>query len=83
MIEIVLKKELGSNHIYRTTQAREVLRLLASEKIVMGREDPEVTDLKGSPAIQQKMLDGTMTKPKGVALVQATAGETIDAYARG
>ena len=61
---------LGS-HMYRATQAQEVVRLLASDTIVMEKEDLDVTTLDGLPDIQQKMLDGTMDKPKGVALVQA------------
>jgi NADPH:quinone reductase-like Zn-dependent oxidoreductase len=59
------------SHMYRASQAREVIRLLVDHKLVMEQEDLDITDLKGLPAIQQKMLDGTMTKPKGVALVQA------------
>jgi len=71
---------LGS-HMYRATQAREVVRLLAENKIVMEQEDLEITDLKRIPQIQQKMLEGTMTKPKGVALVQADqAGRSIEYY---
>jgi enoyl-CoA hydratase len=71
---------LGS-HMYRATQAREVIRLLAENKLAMEQEDLDITDLKGIPAIQQKMLDGTMTRPKGVALVQAEQpGTTIQDY---
>jgi len=61
---------LGS-HMYCSTQARETVRLLAEGRLVMDQEDLEIVDLAGLPAIQQKMLDRTMTKPKGVALVQA------------
>ncbi len=61
---------LGS-HMYRAGQAREVVRLLAERRIVMEQEDLEITDLGGLREIQQKMLDGRMEKPKGVALVQA------------
>lgn len=72
------------SHMYRATQAREVIRLLAGNQLVMAQEDLEITDLKGLPAIQQKMLDGTMTKPKGVALVQADQpGRTIGHYEAG
>jgi enoyl-CoA hydratase len=71
---------LGS-HMYRLDQATEVMRLLSEGKIVMEQEDLEVTDLPGLPAIQQSMLDGTMKKPKGVALVQADrAGRSIRQY---
>ncbi len=71
---------LGS-HMYDTAQAREVVRLLAAGRIVMEQEDLEVATLAGLPAIQQKMLDGTMGKPKGVALVQADrAGRPIADY---
>ena len=65
---------LGS-HMYRATQAQEVVRLLASDTIVMEKEDLDVTTLGGLPDIQQKMLDGTMKKPKGVALVQADGND--------
>ncbi len=58
-----------------------MVRLLAAGKIVMDQEDLEITDLPGLPALQQKMLDGTMRKPKGVALVQADrAGRTVADY---
>jgi enoyl-CoA hydratase len=68
---------LGS-HMYRADQAMEVVRLLSEGKIVMEQEDLEITGLDGLPLLQQKMLDGTMTKPKGVALVQADrAGRSI------
>lgn len=61
---------LGS-HMYRSSQAREVVRLLAQNLLVMEQEDLEVVTLAGLPEVQQKMLDGRMGKPKGVALVQA------------
>jgi enoyl-CoA hydratase len=61
---------LGS-HMYCSSEARETVRLLAEGQLVMGQEDLETVDLAGLPEIQQKMLDGSMTKPKGVALVQA------------
>ncbi len=71
---------LGS-HMYRASQARETVRLLAENRIVMGQEDLEIVDLPQLPGIQQKMLDGSMTKPKGVALVQANAaGRTLAEY---
>ncbi|MGB6410308.1 MAG: enoyl-CoA hydratase-related protein [Candidatus Deferrimicrobiaceae bacterium] len=71
---------LGS-HMYRLDQAAEVVRLLAEGKIVMEQEDLEITTLGGLPGLQQKMLDGTMEKPKGVALVQADrAGRAIREY---
>jgi enoyl-CoA hydratase len=63
---------LGS-HMYRSSQAREVLRLLARGTLVMEPGDVEVTRLAGLPELQQKMLEGRMRKPKGVALVQAGA----------
>ncbi len=68
---------LGS-HMYRDAQARETVRLLADQRIVMEQDDLEIVKLEQLPAIQQKMLDGTMTTPKGVALVQADKpGRTI------
>lgn len=71
---------LGS-HMYRASQAREVVRLLAEKRIVMDQEDLEIVDLQQLPGIQQNMLDGTMKKPKGVALVQADkAGRQIADY---
>jgi enoyl-CoA hydratase len=57
-------------HMYRSSQAREVVGLLAQNRLVMEQEDLEVTPLAGLPGIQQKMLDGRMGRPKGVALVQ-------------
>ncbi len=66
---------ISGSHMYRTTQAKEVIRLLSQNKIVMEQEDLNVTDLRGIPEIQQKMLDGQMGKPKGVALVQADRRE--------
>ncbi|HSO61590.1 MAG TPA: enoyl-CoA hydratase-related protein [Desulfobacterales bacterium] len=74
---------LGS-HMYRSSQARDVVRLLSRKALVMGQEDLEVTGLGGLPDIQQKMLDGKMGKPKGVALVQADrAGRSIAAFENG
>ncbi len=71
---------LGS-HMYDTAQAHEVVRLLAGGKAVMEQDDLVVTTLAELPGIQQKMLDGTMEKPKGVALVQADrAGRPIADY---
>jgi len=71
---------LGS-HMYRATQAREVIRLLVENNLVMEQEDLEITDLSGLPAIQQKMLDGKMSKPKGVAMVQADQpGRSVEFY---
>jgi NADPH:quinone reductase-like Zn-dependent oxidoreductase len=68
---------LGS-HMYRTGQAHEVIRLLSERRIVLEPGDLEIARLDGLPGIQQKMLDGRMTKPKGVALVQsARAGQVI------
>lgn len=62
---------IRGSHMYGAEQAAEVVRLLSSGKIAMEQDDLEVTDLAGLPQLQQKMLDGTMTKSKGVALVQA------------
>jgi enoyl-CoA hydratase len=74
---------LGS-HMYRSSQARDVVRLLAGKLLVMEQGDLEVVGLEGLPEIQQKMLDGRMGKPKGVALVQADrAGRSIAAFEDG
>lgn len=74
---------LGS-HMYRSSQAREVVRLLGRKQLAMEQEDLEVVGLGGLPRIQQKMLDGRMGKPKGVALVQAErAGRSIAAFENG
>lgn len=62
---------IHGSHMYRDGQAREVVRLLAENRIEMAQEDLEVVGLRDLPEIQQRMLDGTMTRPKGVALVQA------------
>jgi len=71
---------LGS-HMYDDAMARETIRLLCQGKIVMEQDDLEITSLADLPAIQQKMLDGRMKKPKGVALVQADReGRSIAAY---
>lgn len=71
---------LGS-HMYRAAQAREVIGLLSRENIVMAQGDLHITDLRGLPGIQQKMLDGKMARPKGVALVQADqAGRSAEYY---
>ncbi len=71
---------LGS-HMYHASQAREVVRLLAEKRIVMQQEDLDIVSLAELPEVQQKMLDGTMEKPKGVALVQADrAGRPISEY---
>ena len=62
---------IRGSHMYGASQAAEVVRLLSAGKIAMDQEDLDITDLPGLPSLQQKMLDGTMRKPKGVALVQA------------
>lgn len=72
------------SHMYRSSQAREVVRLLAEGRIVMEPGDLEIVGLAGLPEIQQKMLEGRMAKPKGVALVQASrAGCTVAEYEAG
>lgn len=74
---------LGS-HMYRATQATEVVRLLENQTLEMEKEDLEVVSLAELPKIQQQMLNGTMKKPKGVSLVQAaTEGVSIVAYVKG
>jgi enoyl-CoA hydratase len=71
---------LGS-HMYRSSQARDVIGLIERNLLVMEQEDLEVVGLDGLPDIQQKMLDGRMGKPKGVALVQAErAGRRITSF---
>ena len=72
---------ISGSHMYRSSQAHEVVRLLDQKKIEMEKEDLEVVSLPELPFIQQKMLDGTMEKPKGVALVQSKQkGQSIDDY---
>ena len=72
---------IQGSHMYRSDQAAEVLRLLSDGRISMEQEDLEVTPFSRLPEIQQKMLDGTMSKPKGAALVQADRpGRTIREY---
>src|SRR5512141_3215691 len=72
---------IRGSHMYGASQAAEVVRLLSSGKIAMDQEDLDITDLPGLPSLQQKMLDGTMRKPKGVALVQADRpGRTVADY---
>jgi NADPH:quinone reductase-like Zn-dependent oxidoreductase len=72
---IVLRGEtdlsICGSHMYDAEQAAEVVKLLTAGGLVIESDDLEVTDLPGLPKIQQQMLDGTMQKPKGVALVQA------------
>ena len=71
---------LGS-HMYRGGQARDTVRLLAANDMVIEQDDLEIGTLAELPDIQQKMLDGTMSRPKGVALVQADRAErTIADY---
>ncbi len=72
---------IRGSHMYGASQAAEVIRLLSAGKIAMDQEDLEITDLPGLPTLQQMMLDGTMRKPKGVALVQANhPGRTVADY---
>ena len=72
---------IRGSHMFNVAQAAEVVRLLSRGKIVMDLEDLEITSLAGLPRIQQKMLDGKMEKPKGVALVQSNRpGRTIVEY---
>ncbi|HEX2719782.1 MAG TPA: enoyl-CoA hydratase/isomerase family protein, partial [Candidatus Deferrimicrobium sp.] len=72
---------IRGSHMYGASQAADVIRLLSAGKIAMDQEDLEITDLPGLPALQQMMLDGTMRKPKGVALVQADRpGRTVADY---
>jgi enoyl-CoA hydratase/carnithine racemase len=71
---------LGS-HMYRSSQGRDVVGLLERQLLVMEQEDLEVVGLERLPEVQQKMLDGQMGKPKGVALVQADRpGRRIAAF---
>ncbi|MGA8752576.1 SDR family NAD(P)-dependent oxidoreductase [Candidatus Deferrimicrobium sp.] len=72
---------IRGSHMYGASQAADVIRLLSAGKIAMDQEDLEITDLRGLPVLQQRMLDGTMRKPKGVALVQADRpGRTVADY---
>ncbi|HSB71747.1 MAG TPA: enoyl-CoA hydratase-related protein [Candidatus Methylomirabilis sp.] len=72
---------LRGSHMYHAAQAAEVVRLLASGKLAMEQDDLDVVTLAELPGVQQKMLDGTMGRPKGVALVQADrAGRSIGEY---
>jgi len=72
---------IRGSHMYHASQAAEVVHLLSAGRIAMEQDDLDVTDLAGLPALQQKMLDGTMTRPKGVALVQADRpGRTVAEY---
>lgn len=75
---------IHGSHMYRASQAREVVGLLDQGTLVMEQEDLEVTGLQGLPEIQQKMLEGRMDKPKGVALVQADRpGRPVSEYEDG
>ena len=72
---------ISGSHMYRAPQAKEVVSLLAQNRIVMEQDDLNVTDLRGLADIQQKMLDGKMGKPKGVALVQTDqSGRSTEYY---
>ncbi len=74
---------IRGSHMYCANQAQEVVRLLDQKWIELEKEDLEVVTLRELPELQQKMLDGTMAKPKGVAMVQAdSAGKSIEAYAK-
>ena len=67
--------------MYRGDQARETVRLLSEGRLVMDQDDLEIVGLTDLPGIHQMMLDGTMTRPKGVALVQADrAGRSVAEY---
>jgi enoyl-CoA hydratase len=69
------------SHMYHAAQAAEVVRLLSEGTLAMEQDDLEITDLSGLPDLQQRMLEGTMRRPKGVALVQADGpGRTIASY---
>jgi enoyl-CoA hydratase len=72
---------IRGSHMFSSAQAADVVRLLSSGTLVMEQEDLEITDLPGIAGLQQRMLDGVMKKPKGVALVQADRpGRTIADY---
>ena len=72
---------IRGSHMYGASQAADAIRLLSAGRIAMDQEDLEITDLPGLPGLQQRMLDGTMRKPKGVALVQADRpGRTVADY---
>lgn len=74
-------RSIRGSHMYRGAQARETVRLLAEGRLVMEQEDLDIVELAELPTLQQKMLEGTMSKPKGVALVQANRpGRTIAEY---
>jgi enoyl-CoA hydratase len=62
---------IRGSHMFSSVQAADVVRLLGRGTLEMEQNDLEITDLAGIPGLQQKMLDGVMKKPKGVALVQA------------
>jgi enoyl-CoA hydratase len=64
--------EVAGSHMYDDSQAREVIKLLTSKELTMEQDDLEICALDKLNEIQQKMLDGTMKKPKGVALGQAS-----------
>jgi enoyl-CoA hydratase len=67
--------------MYDSSQAAEVMRLLAGGRLAIEQDDLEVAALSGLPELQQMMLSGTMRKPKGVALVQADRpGRPISEY---
>jgi enoyl-CoA hydratase len=62
---------IRGSHMFSSSQAADVIHLLGRGTLVMEQDDLELTDLPGIARLQQKMLDGLMKKPKGVALVQA------------
>jgi len=75
---------IRGSHMYHPSQAAQVVGMLSEGRLAMDQEDLEITDLAGLPELQQKMLDGTMRRPKGVALVQADRpGRTIASYEDG
>ena len=72
---------IRGSHMFSSSQATDVVRLLGQGTLVMEQDDLEITDLAGIAGLQQKMLDGVMKKPKGVALVQADRpGRAISDY---
>jgi len=71
-------RSIRGSHMYRSSQARDVVCLLARGRLVMEPGDLDLVSLPELPALQQKMLEGAMTRSKGAALVQADAsGRTI------
>src|SRR5665648_56758 len=69
--DVVVERPQSSTYHLSAFLARDFVRLLAKGTLQVTKADLEVVSLEEMPELQEKMLRGGMSKPKGVALVQA------------